>query len=713
MATYLFRNQKAEVRKQKKAGFLLLSAFCLLLSVCAKREQPHYNVLLITLDTLRADHVGAYGSTRGTTPAIDALAARGVRFAEAGSTVPLTLPSHATILSGALPLHHGLRNNGLGSFPEDRPTLATLLSDRGYRTAAFVGAFVLDHRFGLNRGFSLYDDEIPRDPTLGDHLEAERRADLVVERALTWLAAKDARPFFAWVHLYDPHAPYTPPEPFRSRFAASPYDGEIAFADQQVQRLLAALEQSGEREKTIVVVTGDHGESLGEHGEQTHGLLLYEPTLRVPLVVSAPGLLDPHVVRTPVSLADVTPTLAGLMELPFAPADGRDLSASLRDRKEPAAADLYAETEYPALFGWSGLTAMRHGNYKLISSSERELYDLGRDPREDRNIFDEQRRVTRSLEDKVKALLATTNTSSGANAAPDAETMAKLASLGYVGGIPSSRPAASRPNPAKMAPLFRKFEEATWATWGKRFAEAAAILEDLVKRDPENAVFLSSLAKVERQRGRHERAIELYRESVALSPNDSQAWYTLASAFQEAGDLKRAGEAVREALRRDSRNADAHNVLGIVYSEEGQPGVALEEFQRAIAIDPRHARVYNNIGNAARALGRNDEAEAAFRKAIALAPNYPDPLNGLGALDIDRNRFVDAIASFDKALQLAPDLLEARLNRAVALQLSGDAARAMAEYRVYISRSAGIPALAERRAAARSMLAQLEAAQSR
>ncbi len=664
MGTSLFRRQKAEGGRQSAEGRnatrrILHSAFCLgrsafrllrsafyllffLFSIlsCTRAESKKPNVLLITLDTFRADHVGSYGSKLGTTSAIDSVAARGIRFQNAESAVPLTLPSHATILSGVLPLHHGLRNNGSGTFPEQRPTLATLLAANGYRTGAFVGAFVLDHRFGLNRGFSLYDDEIPRDPTLGDHLEAERRGDHVVDRALTWLAADDGRPFFAWVHLYDAHMPYAPPEPFLSRYAASPYDGEIAFVDQQVRRLLAALDQRGDRERTIIVIAGDHGEALGEHGELTHGLLLYEATLRVPLIISAPGILKPAVVNTPVSLVDVAPTIAGLMRLPFAtapPLDGRDLSASLRERIEPAVADIYAETEYPTLFSWSALTALRRGNHKLISSPEPELYDLSRDPHESRNILTEERRVMRSLQEAIRTLVATTDTSARPATAPDAEAMAKLASLGYLAGAPASRAGAARPNPARMVPLFRRFEEATWATTGKRLDAAAAILEGLVKSDPENPVFRGSLAKVERQRGRWQRAIELYREAVAFSPGDARGWYNLASAFQESGDMKRAGEASREALRLDSRNPDAHNVLGIAYSAEGDAARALQEFQNAIAIDPRNARAYNNIGNVAREMRRMDEADQAFRPV-------PSPITGHSSLVQRRFRRSDVSA---------------------------------------------------------------------
>ena len=714
------RTQNAELRNRNAQPglfsqfFILRSAFCIQLLIllaltlsCTRKEPPSRpNVLLITLDTLRADHVGAYGSRSGATPSIDALAAGGVRFEHAVSAVPLTLPSHATILSGVLPPHHGLRNNGEGAFPADRATLATLFSANGYRTAAFTAAFVLDHKFGLNRGFDVYDDEIPRDPNVGDRLEAERRGDLVVDRALTWLGQGDARPFFAWVHLYDAHFPYVPPEPYRTRFAASPYDGEIAFVDAQVQRILTSLARLGQRERTIVVITGDHGEALGEHGELTHGMLLYEPTLRVPLVISAPGV-EKNVIATPVSLADLAPTVAGLAGVALGGTlDGRDLSPALKDHKEPPAADLYSETEYPALYGWSPLAAMRRGTFKYIAAPSPELYELARDPHETHNVLDDQRRVMRALDASLRALRA--HAVAPPKSGLDAETLAKLASLGYVGGTAAARPDAQRPDPKQMVPLFRKFETASWAINDKRFDDAAAMLEPLVGEDPPNPIFRGALAKVERQRGHERRAIELYRDAVAYAPDDAQSWYNLASALEETGDLAHAADAAREVLRRDPQHADAHNVLGIVQLGVRNPAGALDEFQRAIAADPRNARAYNNIGNVARAMHRDADAEAAFQKAIALAPAYADPLNGLGALDIDRNRYADAIHCFDRALRIAPDYHEARLNRAVALQLSGDVRGAVAEYRTFLARTKNAPAFAAQRQGVSAMLARLE-----
>ncbi|MFY9824548.1 MAG: sulfatase, partial [Thermoanaerobaculia bacterium] len=258
---------------------------------CSRGGERHPNLLLVTVDTVRADHLGCYGDREAVTPFLDRLASEGLRFEAASSTVPLTLPSHATILSGLLPLHHGLRNNGAGALPAGTGTLATLLAGDAahYRTGAFVGAFVLDGRFGLKTGFEVYDDEIPRDPKAGVSLEAERPGREVVDRALTWLKdgddRKDDRPFFLWVHLYDAHAPYTPPPAWAARHPGRPYDGEISEVDEQIGRLLAELDRRGVSGRTVVAVAADHGEALGEHGELTHGLLLYEPTLHVPLLL--------------------------------------------------------------------------------------------------------------------------------------------------------------------------------------------------------------------------------------------------------------------------------------------------------------------------------------------------------------------------------------------------------------------------------------------
>jgi arylsulfatase A-like enzyme/Tfp pilus assembly protein PilF len=653
---------------------------------CTRAETRKPNVLLITLDTFRADRIGAL------TPNLAKLASRAVKFENADSPVPLTLPAHASILSATLPLHHGLRNNGSGAFPNDRQTLATLFRAAGYRTGAFVSSFVLDHRFGLDRGFDRYDDEVPRDPGNASTYDAERRGSDTIDRAIEWLKGGDARPAFMWVHLYDAHAPYAPPQPYPQT-----YDGEIAYVDAQVGRLLSTIDI----DNAIVVVVGDHGESLGEHGELTHGLLLYEPTLHVPMLVAAPNA-KARVINEPVSTIDLAPTVASLSGLSTSDwkHDGHDLS------KEVNATDIYAETEYPAIFGWSELAVLRRGKMKYISSPAPELYDLARDPHETRNVLADERRTYRDLSSHLDALRATAVAASTKPSALDDEAKAKLASLGYI--APSSLTTTGpRADPKTMAPLFRQFEEATWALNAGRLDEAIAKFRPAVASDPRNPVFRASLARTLRQKGDLSAAITLYQESVAIRPDDPEAWYNLAIALQEADRMKEGGIAIREAVRRDPLRPEAHNALGIAYSSEGDLKAAEAEFLKASQIDPHDARAMNNLGNVYRATGRTDEALAAYQRAVALAPRYADALNGLGVIAVQRDDPRGALEQFDRALAIAPKFYEAQLNRGIALRLSGDRAAAAKQLRSLLAELPAGRSFDAQRQAARQLLAGL------
>ncbi|MEA2162616.1 MAG: choline-sulfatase [Thermoanaerobaculia bacterium] len=661
-------------------------ALCFALAAAACRESaPPPNVLLITLDTFRADRIGS------NTPALASLAHDGAQFDAADSPVPLTLPAHASLLSALLPLHHGLRNNGVGSFPSSRETLATTFARAGYRTGAFVGSFILDHRFGLDRGFDRYDDEIARDASdASGTFEAERRGSEVVDRAVSWLRQSDTRPFFAWIHLYDAHAPYAPPAPYPQT-----YDGEIAYIDAQVARLLASID----RRTTIIAVVGDHGESLGAHGELTHGLLLYELTLHVPMIVSAPSLA-PQKVRTPVSTIDLAPTIASLAGIAFGKTDGRDLAADLRAGHEPQPEEIYAETRYPATFGWSDLASLRKSATKLIAAPAPELYDLDNDPAEMVNVLTTQRRQYRDLTTRLDQLRATAVASAPTGA--DAETRAKLASLGYVAPSNGDHPTAR--DPKTVVGLFRTFEDATAMINAGHARQALSALEQLVRDDPANHVFRETLARALRQTGDRQRAIALDREAVALAPADADAWYNLAVALQENGNSREAQIALAEAEKRDPGRSEIHNIRGSALAERGDLAGAEQEFRATIAADPRNGRAYNNLGNVLRAMGRDSEAAEAYGKAIELAPRYADPRNGLGALLVAGGKAREALPYFDAALELAPDFYEAQLNRAIALQVSGDVAAAGAELRRLLGRLPRSHEYDAQRAAAQTLL---------
>lgn len=674
------------------------------------------NLLLISLDTVRADRLGSYGHARASTPNLDRIAAEGILFEQVSATAPLTLPAHASLLSGLLPLQHGLRLNGAGRFPDHLETLATHLAREGYRNAAFVGAFVLDQRFGLERGFELYDDEIERSVDAQLHLEAERPAAEVIDRALIWLDdLEDTAPFFVWVHLYDAHAPYTPPPPHDTRHP-DPYDGEIAYLDAEIGRLLRALEGRGVDEDTVIAVVGDHGEALGYRGEASHGMLLYEPTLHVPWLLRAPGLAGGERIGTALSLVDVAPTVASILGHPFVPRAagdelrGRDLAEALRAGAEIEPLDLYAETGYPATFGWSALATLRRGTLKYILGARGELYDLATDPGEEHDLSDARRRELHRLAERLEELQSTAAEPAGGEAAaPDAETRARLAALGYVGtaGVASVRPGQGA-DPAARIGAYSRWEEAHRAIESGRPQSVLAELEELVSEDPENPVFRSSLARAHRQLGHLERAIALYRQAIARRPEDPAAWYDLAATLAEAGRDREAIEAGREALRRDPGRTEGLNLLGISYLREGDLERALEHFSLAIELDPRDATAHNNLANALRAGGETASAAAAYHRAAELQPDYPDPWNGLGALAIEEDRFDVAIAHLDRALGLAPDFHQARLNRGIAYEMAGRYPQAIAEYRDLLARTEGRQDSAPLRLAAGTLLQQLE-----
>lgn len=623
------------------------------LALACARKPEHPNVLLITLDTFRADRVTA------RTPNLLQLARSATNYTQADAAAPLTLPSHATILSGVFPLHHGLRNNGVGVFPANRETLATLFSEAGYRTGAFVSAFILDHRFGLNRGFDVYDDEIARDPNNPEASdEAMRRGGDTVDRALAWLRRDDVRPFFSWVHLYDAHAPYTPPVPF-----ARNYDGAVEYVDAQVGRLLGAIDRS----KTIVVVVGDHGESLGEHGELTHGLLIYESTLHVPLIVSSNRQQTTD--NNPISTAAVASLIAKEGGLSMPKDDG-----------------IYAESEYARSFGWSGLASLRDANVKVIRGIRTETFAL---PNETTSLQADRRLLTR-----LTTLESTAIASSGT---VDPETKQKLASLGYIAPVNAT---FSNKDPRDMAPLFRRYEEA-------QRANDVAQLEQLVNDDPPNSVFRSTLARAYKAHGQFARALPLYREAVSLAPADADAWYNLAETLEETGHVAEAKRVAEQATNLAPNRAEAHNVFGVVLAESGDPDGALREFRQAIVIDPRSARSYNNIANIYRAINKLDEAGAFYRKALEIVPNYADALNGLGVVAVQQGDPARAIQNFDAALRIAPRFYEAQLNRAIALQVAGNARGAREQLQRLLADLPPGRAFDAQRTTARTLLARM------
>jgi choline-sulfatase len=646
------------------------------------RSRPP-NVVLITLDTTRADHIGAYGYARARTPTLDGLAREGVLFERALSAAPITLPAHASLLTGAYPFVHGVRNNGNFALGEGVPTLATALHDRGYRTAAFVSAFVLDRRAGLARGFDVYDDR----------LALERRGDRTAAPAIEWLRAsarpqpveRPASPFFLWLHLYDPHDPYAPPEPFRNAFADQPYDGEIAFDDDVIASVLREVDRLGPESSTIVAVAGDHGESLGEHGEATHAVFVYDSTLRVPFIMTWPGRLPAgRRVSAPVRSIDVAPTLLDLAGLPpLDGAQGRTLVPLMRGSGAGKAPSAYAESYFPLLYmNWAPLRSIQDGAWKFVDAPAPELYDLDADAGERTNLAD---RFPARVSSARQALEALTGGAVGAmkERTLDRETAAKLASLGYVGAAGGARSAPStepQPDPKRMIGVFNAMREANAALQARRYADARSVAQNALVRDPKNAFATMVLATANRELGHYDEAIAEYREYLTLVPASADAHHRIAICYARMGDTGRALRETDAAIAIDPRFGDAHDLRGGLLAAQGRLADAGQELRAAVEIDPDNAAYRVGLARVLVTDRRLDEADAHLRRALELAPDNADAYAGLGGLLLARGDAARAVAAFERSLALRPDADDVRLDFAAALEHAGRAADARREY---------------------------------
>lgn len=576
------------------------------------------SIVLFTLDTLRADHVGCYGYRGVKTPALDALASGGVRFADAVAVAPMTLPSHASIMTGDYPPHHGVRDNGTYRLLPERETLAERLQAEGYATAAFIGAFVLDKRYGLDQGFDVYDDRItasPRSPAI-ESLAPERPGDVVTDAAIRWVEAhlrtNPAQRFFTWVHLFDPHAPYSPPPPFDRQYASSPYDGEVAFADQQVGRFVDKLRELGLLDKTILVVVGDHGEGLGEHGEGTHGLLIYESTVRVPLIFYGPGVIPSgRVVGDRVAATvDIKPTVLELLGFEPGHCDGLSLLG------DAAGADraVYLETLAPKLnHGWSPLFGLRRHHDKYIEAPTPEYYALSTDPGERRNLWAEHGSTADLLEERLAGLL---ESFAGADAAGQAEVdldqdaIDKLAALGYVRGSTVPEENALLDPKEVMALWDRKLAQAAALVSAQRAEEAIPVIKELLEVMPGDASVWLLLSGAQAEASLLDEALTSRMKAIELQPNDAGGWILLAELQYAKGDVEAWRVSLAEAERIEPEHGGVCLARAIHAMHTGQYQQALAYCEEARVRDPTRYTGRSRLlqGRIHQLMGRADEA---------------------------------------------------------------------------------------------------------
>jgi choline-sulfatase len=628
--------------------------------IAAASAAPPPNLLLVTIDTLRADRLHAYGYTAIETPATDRLARAGVLVQDATVQAPQTRPSHASILTGRWPFEHGIRDNFSPPLDPRHPTLATALRARGYATGAFIGSVVLAQA-GLDRGFQTYDA-----PFAGAQRAArdeERPAAAVVGAALAWLKPHAQGAFFAWVHLYDPHYPYEPPEPFAHRYAAHPYDGEVAYADAQLGRLLDFLDASGLASRTLVVVTSDHGEGLGEHGEDEHMLFVYDSTLHVPLLLFWPGVL-PAGAKLPGQFrsVDLMPTVLDLLGAP-APAGGGGSSraAALRSGARLGPSESYAESLYGSIhFGTAPLVALRAEGFKLIDAPRPELYDLREDPGETHNLFEQRATVAERMRERLRSYQAVPSRVAPAVSA-DAGTLERMAALGYVGVTASRAGAATGTDPKDKAPQIQAFTrdsrqavrlfqdgdvDGALAVLSRlsqseflslevqhllgrallrkrRYGEAAQALEEATTLMPQFIPAWTDLSRAYLALGRRDMAAAGLERGVRANPGASVLRVALSAVYRDRGDSARAIAELREAVRADPASADAWNALGLLLTASGQESEAVQAFESGLKANPEDPDLLFNLAERRSSAGRSAEAARLLERVSAESPGYP------------------------------------------------------------------------------------------
>ena len=622
------------------------------------------NILLITLDTVRADRLGAYGYSRASTPVLDRLAREGILFVDATTQSPLTTPAHAALFTGVYPGRLGVKSNASTPLPDSATTLAERLAEAGYQTAAFIGAFILDRQYGFGQGFQLFDATFEAHRA-ADRSRVQRTADAVATPAVEWLRqARRDGPFFTWVHFYDAHAPYQPPA---NSGPADPYDGEIAWLDRAIGTLLEAIgpERLGD---TIVVAVGDHGEALGEHGEEDHGIFLYEAVLRVPWIMRLPGNERAgSTVSEQVRSIDLMPTLLDLAGVPAVPnVDGESLTAVIRGTARPRPPASYAETHYPSLhFGWSMLRSLRAGEWKFIEAPRPELYNLPNDRAESRNLLGERGRIAEGMAAEAAAVAGSFGAAATAAAnQPDLETAARLRSLGYVGlRSPQAQPGGGADPKDKIAEL-KRFR----ALLGEANADLAVQRTDAAIAKLEQALKISDgaydlhviLGDAWRQKGRGERALGEYDAAAVLNPETAAPHLLAADLHIAQRQFDRAMARVERASAIEPRSSEVARTRGRVLEFSGRADQALAQYEQALAIDPSDVAARARLVSVAMGLRRFDLAEPHLRYLEKIQYQPARTYHGLGVVAEARGDLARAAAEFRRALAIDPSFPPAR-----------------------------------------------------
>ena len=623
--------------------------------------KPQPSVVFITIDTLRADHLGCYGYKQIRTPNIDALAGESFRFERAYTPVPVTLPAHTAIFTGTYPTLSGMHDFSGNKLNPKQPTLASVLKQQGYATGAVLGSAVLDSRFGLNQGFDFYYDHFDFNRLQESNLEEmERPGNVVTDVALEWLGKNVKNKFFLWMHLYDPHYPYRPPAPYSEQYKDRLYDGEIAFADAQVGRLIAYLKAKGLYRNTLIVLSGDHGESLGEHGEKTHGFFIYNATLHIPVLIHLPGATTARTVSQLICLPDLMPTVLRILNIDVPPGvQGRNLMPLLAAKKENSAS-LYAETFLPRLhFNWSELRSVETEKYQFIEAPKPELYDLAADPGETHNLYGDKKAVAEELHGRLSALIRqySKDQELAEKTGLDPALMERLKSLGYAGfsgGSNSTTPDNSLPDPKDRIQAYELISDAIAESQHGDYQNSTEKLTAALKTDP-SSVPVHYLLGLNYYRLREfPKAIAEFQRVLQLSPDYELAAYQLGLAYARTGEFDQAIQMLKRTLELDGTNFSAAYNLGAAYLKKEMIPEAIASFRQSTEIYPEYAAGHRAVGELLLYQRQTDQALEELRRAVELDPRDPATHAALAKALTAKGMNAEAEDEMRKAQQAQP-----------------------------------------------------------
>ena len=663
------------MKKNIWGPFFLSGLLCILFiffssnpSLSKEKNTPPLNVVIITVDTLRADHVGCYGYRPIKTPQMDALAGEGVLCEQAFTPVPTTLPAHTSLFTGTYPITHGVKNNGVFALDDSAVTLAEQLKAQGYDTAAFVSSFVLDSRFGLDQGFTLYNDDLVTGVQTPALLQKERRAETVTKAAIQWLnTTKKNTPFFLWIHYYDPHDKYDPPPPFADAYAHCPYDGEIAYTDSWIGILINKLKEMEMYEKTLTVLVADHGEGLGEHQEDTHGIFLYDYSLHVPLIFRYPKQLPKnHRIHSLVRLIDIAPTILGLLEQKIPDhIQGVNLLPLLKGEKKELQLTLYCETEYPRFtYGWSPLEGIRTDGWKYIKAPEHELYNLIKDPGEKKNVLQKEKTQSEKYQKKFtelrQKLIASPGFSPSQSVTLDQASREKLKSLGYIFSSDSKEKKSAYPDPKKMIGLLAYFTKGAEYLAKGNYEEAVAEFKKVLKEDPQNIDVFTCLGAVYQAMGQNDLAIEAYEQAVSLGPDHVNNLLQLANLYMKTAQGEKGKAIFEKIIGLNEKSREAYLNLGVFYIGTEKWDEARPLLEKALALEPKDIITKNHLVSVYHKQGETNKAISLCREILAVNPKEPSALNNLGCILMDQKKYPEALETLQLLAEVRPDYPQAQ-----------------------------------------------------